>query len=972
MEQNDAQLIRRILQGDQEAFSGLVKKYQKGTHALAWRKTGDFHIAQEITQDAFLTAYKKLGTLRNHKAFAGWLYVIVARLSSDWLRKNRLTMESLDADTTNTVDKVSYSQYVAEEQATEADETRREVVKELLKKLPESERTVITLHYLGEMTIKAVSEFLGVSPNTVKSRLRRARNRLKKEEGIIRENLSSFQLTNQLTENIMRDVSRLTPAAPATSKPMVPWAALGAVAVLVVLMLGVSNQYLARFQQPYSFEAESEPTIEIVEAPIVIDMLSKPTLRKQFGRSAASSKSIGAGTQMSESTLKSNAQEDQRKFATAQWTQGYGPSGGHFRDIFATSEGTLYTVSQTGMYRLAAGETTWTRINASVPMSASLMPMVENRGVLYIVSTDEIFASTDNGQTWNAFCSRPEGKPVGLVVVDEARAPRTRADVTLYLALRDEGIFRSTDSGTQWRHFNEGLTVSEKISTVAAVGKTVFVGTEIGLYRLDSGVWKQLPVDTSGAVCSLAVSGNNLYVGTGSELLVKLSPPMDIWEVAGRNREHSIKILHSADLGTTWTDITPEHTYSFTGPPAGITVLTTGDTLLALGLVQSRSTDGGQTWSKLGHTPHFTAMSSLPVVAVDERTLYKAGAFGIHRTTDGGESWHLFMDGVLGTRVIDLISFNDRLYANNSYEVFQSTDVGVSWQNLPMVADEVPSESVKQKSLGVNSVTPNYGSKFVVSDNVLYFVFLVRDFLQICRLSVDSNMLIPVQSTPIFEVKETTHLDFDHYDSYPKSATVAISRNVFYVEYKRRLFKWRLGDSEWTNTGLIDTGEAIDEGSHAGFKIAASRETVYVGKREGRLFQSFDGGSNWRDVTPNLPLRFTRFKEIVFSGSTVYVATDEGVLVSETGEHWRVITDRTDTRVVITQFALNGTDVYGIADTGAYRLDTRGRWEQISSVVADEILALAVTNGRLYSAVEERGIFHISLEGAADNGLGHE
>ena len=78
-------------------------------------------------------------------------------------------------------------------------------------------------------------------------------------------------------------------------------------------------------------------------------------------------------------------------------------------------------------------------------------------------------------------------------------------------------------------------------------------------------------------------------------------------------------------------------------------------------------------------------------------------------------------------------------------------------------------------------------------------------------------------------------------------------------------------------------------------------------------------------------LRFTRFKEIVFSGSTVYVATDAGVLVSETGEHWRVITDRTDTRVVITQFAVDGTDVYGIGDTGAYRLDTRGRWEQISS-----------------------------------------
>ena len=79
----------------------------------------------------------------------------------------------------------------------------------------------------------------------------------------------------------------------------------------------------------------------------------------------------------------------------------------------------------------------------------------------------------------------------------------------------------------------------------------------------------------------------------------------------------------------------------------------------------------------------------------------------------------------------------------------------------------------------------------------------------------------------------------------------------------------------------------FDADPHKGFRVAVSGETVYVGKREGQMFQSFDGGVNWRDVTPNLPLHFTRFKEIVFLNSTVYVATDAGVLVSETGQHWR-------------------------------------------------------------------------------------
>ena len=101
---------------------------------------------------------------------------------------------------------------------------RREIVKELLQKLPESERTVMTLHYLGEMTIKTISEFLGVSPNTVKSRLSRARNRLKKEEDMIRQNLGSFQLPANLTETIMREVSRIVPTGPAANKPVLPWA----------------------------------------------------------------------------------------------------------------------------------------------------------------------------------------------------------------------------------------------------------------------------------------------------------------------------------------------------------------------------------------------------------------------------------------------------------------------------------------------------------------------------------------------------------------------------------------------------------------------------------------------------------------------------------------------------------------------------------------------------------------------------
>ena len=181
MEKDDAQLIRRILSGDNTAFTALVERYYRGVHAFAWRKINDFHHAEEITQDTFLQAYKKLSTLRNPDQFAGWLYVIADRLCIGWLRKQKPAMQSLDDTRTDIVERLSYTRYISEQRETEASEHHYEIIKNLLEKLPEHERTVMTLHYLDEMTTKEISEFLSVPVKTVHSRLHRARKRLQGE-----------------------------------------------------------------------------------------------------------------------------------------------------------------------------------------------------------------------------------------------------------------------------------------------------------------------------------------------------------------------------------------------------------------------------------------------------------------------------------------------------------------------------------------------------------------------------------------------------------------------------------------------------------------------------------------------------------------------------------------------------------------------------------------------------------------------
>ena len=193
MEIDDVQLIQQILAGDGSAFGDLVQKHQKSVHALAWREIGDYHIAEEITQDTFLQVYNKLSDLRDPNLFAGWLHAIAKRRCIAWLRKKKLVMQSLELVSDDLIEKIDYSSYLAEQREKESAERRREIVENLLEKLPETERTTMILHYLGEMSCKAISKYLGVSLNTVKSRLNRARNRLKQEKPISQDTLDQGQ-----------------------------------------------------------------------------------------------------------------------------------------------------------------------------------------------------------------------------------------------------------------------------------------------------------------------------------------------------------------------------------------------------------------------------------------------------------------------------------------------------------------------------------------------------------------------------------------------------------------------------------------------------------------------------------------------------------------------------------------------------------------------------------------------------------
>ena len=494
--EDDVQLIYRILSGDAAAFRVLVEKHQKGVHALVWRKIGDFHYAEEITQDTFLRAYKKLPTLKDPNQFTGWLYVIANRLCIDWLRKQKFTVQSLEDTPVEEIDRAAYAHHISEQRQTETAENQREIVKQLLAKLPESERTVVTLYYLGEMTTREIGKFLGVSVDTIKTRLRRGRKRLQEQqvEPFVSETLGTIQFPAHITDRIMQQVADMGPIQPPVGKPVLPWIVFGTVVVVVMSMLGVSNQYLARFQKPYSFEAESEPTIEIIDAFIVLDIPAKPSVRNQGGRVDAPQESRGVGTEVSDTTSASLTSGDTVTFArTAELkieqtlTQADGLASNRVLTVFEDSHGTVWFGTTDGLTRYDGKNfQTFTTEDGLATNTIGLI-FEDQRGMLWFA--DGVLSS---------FLER--GKPIDVSWME---TPLSELDIALHNET-PEGMARriplkgvSRYDGEKFRVFTtaDGLAGDSVKDIFEDETGTLWFATSFGVSRYDGETFNTITVN---------------------------------------------------------------------------------------------------------------------------------------------------------------------------------------------------------------------------------------------------------------------------------------------------------------------------------------------------------------------------------------------------------------------------------------------------------------------------------------------
>ncbi len=154
------------------AFGGLVRAFQDMAYACAYAVLGDFQLAEDAAQEAFVSAWQKLSQLRQPEAFPGWFRCIVLTECNRLTRGKRLRITSLDDGAR--VPSIPDDPQTAIEQ----DELKKAVFA-AIEKLPEKERLIVILFYLKEHSQSHISQFLEVPMTTVAKRLYSARVRLR-------------------------------------------------------------------------------------------------------------------------------------------------------------------------------------------------------------------------------------------------------------------------------------------------------------------------------------------------------------------------------------------------------------------------------------------------------------------------------------------------------------------------------------------------------------------------------------------------------------------------------------------------------------------------------------------------------------------------------------------------------------------------------------------------------------------------
>ncbi len=181
-ENREALLVQRCQSGDLEAFGELIAPYEKKVYNLAYRMSRDAEEAKDLAQEAFVKAYLALPGFRGEASFATWLFRIVANVCTDALRKRRqqeVVSLGRQVETSDGEVMLELPDAGAGPSDVLEDLERQHAVERAVRSLPAEFRLVVVLRDIHGYSYEEIASIAGVNIGTVKSRLNRARQRLR-------------------------------------------------------------------------------------------------------------------------------------------------------------------------------------------------------------------------------------------------------------------------------------------------------------------------------------------------------------------------------------------------------------------------------------------------------------------------------------------------------------------------------------------------------------------------------------------------------------------------------------------------------------------------------------------------------------------------------------------------------------------------------------------------------------------------
>lgn len=179
--EEEAKIIRAVVDGNTNAFEDLVLEYQKQVYHIALKMTGSEEDAFDLSQETFLKAFRSLPTFRGEASFGSWLYRMTANLCIDFLRrKKRRGAEQIVSLDTEEEDRrpLELPDLRYEPQSALEKKELKEKVRAGLRRLPDEQRLILVLRDVEGFSYQEISDALKIELGTVKSRIYRARAHL--------------------------------------------------------------------------------------------------------------------------------------------------------------------------------------------------------------------------------------------------------------------------------------------------------------------------------------------------------------------------------------------------------------------------------------------------------------------------------------------------------------------------------------------------------------------------------------------------------------------------------------------------------------------------------------------------------------------------------------------------------------------------------------------------------------------------